>query len=77
MVTHNRLANAGDADKLSDDELSDDELIELAEQRVRQGLAPPPRIYQIEFRRRIDWSRFPAWAQPVDPEVFNGCCHEG
>jgi len=52
-------------------------LIRLAEQRMRNGLAPPPEIYRIENRRRIDWLRFPAWARPVDPELFDGCCHEG
>jgi hypothetical protein len=52
-------------------------LVELAERRVRQGLAPPAEIYRIENRRGIDWSEFPAWARPVDPQVFDGCCHEG
>ncbi len=52
-------------------------LIELAEQRISQGLAPPPEIYRIEYRQRLDWSKFPNWAQPVDPQVFDGCCHEG
>lgn len=54
-----------------------EELIELAEDRVRRGLAPPPEIYRIEYLRCVDWSKFPAWAQPVDPQVFDGCCHEG
>ena len=57
--------------------LRGDALVELAEKLVSQGLAPPARIYEIEYRRRIDWSRFPAWAWPVDPEIFDGCCHEG
>jgi len=52
-------------------------LIKLAEDRISMGLAPPPEIYRIEYRRRIDWSEFPTWAQPVDPQVFDGCCHEG
>lgn len=72
MVTFKNSAEATNADTLRGDAL-----IKLAEERVRQGFAPPPRIYQIEYRRRIDWSRFPTWAQPVDPEVFDGCCHEG
>jgi hypothetical protein len=54
-----------------------DDVIRLAEERAHRGLAPPPDIYRIELRRRVDWSRFPAWARPVDPEVFKGCCHEG
>ena len=53
------------------------ELFAIAEDRMRRGLAPPVEIYQIENRRRIDWSMFPAWAQPIDPEVFDGCSHEG
>jgi hypothetical protein len=55
----------------------DDTLIKLAEQRMNHGLAPPPEIYRIENRRRIDWLLFPDWARPVDPQVFEGCCHEG
>lgn len=49
----------------------------LAEKRVRRGLAPPAAIYRVENRSRIDWSKFPQWAWPVDPEVFDRCCHEG
>jgi hypothetical protein len=52
-------------------------LIKLAGERISQGLAPPPEIYRIEYRRYIDWSEFPTWAQPIDPQVFDGCCHEG
>jgi hypothetical protein len=52
-------------------------LIKRAEDRIRHGLAPPPEIYRIEYRQRIDWSQFPSWAQPIDPEVFDRCCHEG
>ncbi|MCA9103226.1 MAG: hypothetical protein KDA63_18855 [Planctomycetales bacterium] len=57
--------------------LAFDELIEAAEERIRQGLAPPPEIYQVKYRRRVDWTRFPLWAQPLDPEIFDGCGHEG
>jgi hypothetical protein len=52
-------------------------LIKLAQQRMRQGFAPPPEIYRIEYRGRIDWWQFPDWARPVDPQLFDGCCHEG
>ena len=52
-------------------------LIKLAGERISHGLAPPPEIYRIEYRRYIDWSEFPTWAQPIDPQVFDGCCHEG
>jgi hypothetical protein len=55
----------------------DDKLIELAAARLRQGLAPPREIYQVQYRNAIDWSQFPAWARPIDPEIFDGCCHEG
>lgn len=65
------------ADLTDWDALSDDTLFAMAEQRARQGLAPPARIYRIEYRHRIDWSRFPEWARPVDPEMFDGCGHEG
>lgn len=53
------------------------ELIERALERVEKGLAPPSEIYRVEIRPLIDWSRFPRWAQPVDPEMFDGGCHEG
>jgi hypothetical protein len=48
-----------------------------ASERVRQGLAPPNEIYEVPYRDRIDWSRFPEWARPTDPEVFQNCGHEG
>ena len=72
MITFEKRAKA-----TSTEELHDDALIELAENLSRQGFAPPSRIYQVEYRRRIDWSRFPSWARPVNPEDFDGCCHEG
>jgi hypothetical protein len=52
-------------------------LIKLAEQRIHQGFAPPPEIYRVEYRRRIDWLKLSDWARPVDPQLFEGCCHEG
>jgi hypothetical protein len=70
-----RIIKSSDAGRRID--ASGGALIKLAEQRVRQGLAPPPEIYRIENRRRIDWLRFPGWARPVDPQIFEGCCHEG
>jgi hypothetical protein len=48
-----------------------------ASERVRQGLAPPKEIYDAPYRDRIDWSQFPEWAKPTDPEVFHDCGHEG
>jgi hypothetical protein len=59
------------------DAIARDGLIELAEERVALGFAPPPEIYRIEYRRRINWAQFPPWARPIDPEVFDRCCHEG
>lgn len=52
-------------------------LLELTTARTRQGFAPPPEVYRVENRSRIDWSQLPDWARPVDPECFEGCCHEG
>jgi hypothetical protein len=54
-----------------------DALLRLAEKRVQHGLAPPSEVYRVENRRRIDWQEFPEWARPVDPQIFEGCCHEG
>jgi hypothetical protein len=54
-----------------------EELTRLAEERIAKGLAPPPEIYQLPYRSQIEWPRFPEWAWPTDPEVFEGCCHEG
>jgi len=53
------------------------ELEREAAERVKKGLAPPKEIYGTPFRDRIDWSRFPEWSRPSDPEVFEGCGHEG
>jgi hypothetical protein len=52
-------------------------LDELVKERLRKGLAPPREIYDIRNRGRIDWSKVPDWARAVDPEVFEGCGHEG
>src|SRR5262245_47752239 len=46
------------------------ELERVAVERVKQGLAPPREIYQVPYRARIDWGRFPDWARPSDPELF-------
>jgi len=45
--------------------------------RTRQGLPPPRQVYEAQNRSRIDWSLFPEWARPIDPEVFEGTAHEG
>jgi hypothetical protein len=51
-------------------------LEESALKRAKQGLPPPRQVYDAENRNRIDWSRFPAWVRPSDPELFEGG-HEG
>ena len=52
-------------------------LEQYAVERVRKGLPPPREVYEVHNRGRIDWSRFPEWARPTDPEAFEGCAHEG
>jgi hypothetical protein len=49
----------------------------LAAERISQGLAPPKEIYQVQYRGQIDWEKYPLWARPSDPELFEGCGHEG
>jgi hypothetical protein len=49
----------------------------LAQERVRQGLALPAEAYSLPFRNQFDWSQFPLWARPIDPEVFCESGHEG
>jgi hypothetical protein len=48
-----------------------------AAERASQGLSPPREIYETPYRDRIDWSRLPEWARPSDPELYQGCGHEG
>ena len=52
-------------------------LMDKAGERIAKGFSPPREIYETPMRQRIDWSLFPDWARPVDPEVFEGCGHEG
>ena len=54
-----------------------DTLEKRAIERLGKGLAPPREIYDVRNRNRIDWARVPDWAQPADPESFEGCAHEG
>jgi hypothetical protein len=56
-----------------------DELRKLEQQaaeRISHGLAPPREIYQAPYRGQVDWGKFPEWARPSDPELFEGS-HEG
>ncbi len=46
-------------------------------EQINRGIAPPKEIYSVPYRNRIDWAKFPAWARPIDPEVFEGSGHEG
>jgi hypothetical protein len=54
-----------------------EDLIAVAVARMKKGLAPPREIYQTPYRDRINWSEFPEWARPCDPELFEGSGHEG
>jgi hypothetical protein len=51
-------------------------LEQTALEQAREGLPPPRQVYEAQNRNRIDWSRFPCWAQPSDPELFESG-HEG
>src|SRR5262245_54402693 len=50
-------------------------LEQKALERAHKGLPPPREVYQAQNRSRIDWSQFPEWARPIDPEVFEGTAH--
>jgi hypothetical protein len=52
-------------------------LAALALERVKRGLAPPREVYLAPLRNRINWADFPDWARPSDPELYEGCAHEG
>ncbi len=41
------------------------------------GSSVVEQLLQRGYRHSIDWARFPSWAQPVDPQLYEGCCHEG
>jgi hypothetical protein len=69
----------GTACARTEEKASADEFVALecrALERVRRGLAPPAEVYAARNRGRIDWSKFPDWARPSDPEMFEGG-HEG
>jgi hypothetical protein len=51
-------------------------LEQSALEQARRGLPLPRQVYDAQNRSRIDWSRFPCWARPSDPELFEGG-HEG
>jgi len=54
-----------------------EDLERRALERVRTGRPPPREVYEAQNRARIDWSQFPEWARPIDPEVFADSAHEG
>ena len=66
-----------DSDSPSGRHRVDEVLVARIEDRIRRGLAPPPEIYQAQYRNKIDWSRLPEWAVPLGPDIFDGCVHEG
>jgi hypothetical protein len=45
--------------------------------RTRRGLAPPREIYDVRDRDRVAQSTLPEGARPSDPDLFEGCAHEG
>lgn len=53
------------------------ELSRRVHERLSQGLAPPREAYLAPHRSLIDWTDVPEWARPIDPEIFEGCSHEG
>ncbi len=55
----------------------DEQLVARIEERLRRGLPPPPEIYHVHNRDKIDWSQLPVWAMPLDPDLFADCPHEG
>ncbi len=70
----NTLGGPKEAEKASD-RIRD--LESRALERVKKGFPPPPEVYLAQNRAHIDWSRFPEWAWPMDPELFTGTAHEG
>src|SRR5262245_1416457 len=49
-----------------------EELERRGAELAAKGLPPPKALYEVQNRNRVDWSRFPEWARPIDPEVFEG-----
>jgi hypothetical protein len=49
----------------------------VALERAQKGFAPPKEIYGLPYRSRVAWDKFPDWARPIDPDVFEGAGHEG
>lgn len=49
-------------------------LSEARQGRVSEELKE---LHKVPWRTSVPWSLFPAWARPTDPEVFEGCGHEG
>jgi len=68
-------------DAVSDSAVAPEPKLQTLEQdaleRTEKGMPPPREVYDVQNRSRIDWSRFPQWAKPTDPEAFEGTAHEG
>jgi hypothetical protein len=66
-----------DADARRTESPTSEAIARRAAECMRKGLPPPSEIYEVQNRGRLDWSQFPEWARPSDPELFEGCSHEG
>jgi hypothetical protein len=77
MLRSAASAAARDAPVPSTSNAGPQDLIGIAVQRMKNGFAPPKEIYQAPYRNLIDWSSFPEWARPSDPEMYEGTSHEG
>jgi hypothetical protein len=53
------------------------DLESVALESAYQGRTLPREIYALPFRSQVDWTLFPDWARPVDPEMFQETGHEG
>jgi hypothetical protein len=52
------------------------DLLSRAVARMKEGLPPPREIYLAPYRNQIDWTKYPDWARPSDPDLFESG-HEG
>lgn len=52
-------------------------MVDVIDRRVRAGFSPPAEAHLVQNRHKVDWSKYPTWARPADPDMFEGCGHEG
>jgi hypothetical protein len=52
-------------------------IVTQALELAKQGKSSPELkiLQKLPYRTQVDWTMFPSWAQPVNPEIF--LCHEG